>query len=107
MTKYHSDEIVTTRASQTGDTQTTVHVEKNITCTNSLGIIDYVPFFALVLMFIIGIFGFIFALKSRKTYKCPECGETFKAEYMDAKTCKVCGANLEVDNDAQINDKTK
>lgn len=107
MTKYYRDEIVTTRANQASDTQTTVHVEKNITCTRSLDAGDFIPFFALGLMVIIGIFGFIFALKSRKTYRCPECGETFKAEYMDAKTCKVCGANLEVDNNAQINDKTK
>jgi len=107
MTKSYTHETITTRANQAGDTQTTVHVEKNITYTRELNIVDFVPFGVVSLMIIIGIFGFIFALKSRKTYRCPECGETFKAEYMDAKTCKVCGSNLEIDNNAQINDKTK
>ncbi len=55
----------------------------------------------------LGIIGFIKSIASRKNYKCPVCGETFRAENMEAKICTVCGANLEEIRDNDTNDKTK
>lgn len=46
------------------------------------------------------------AVDSRKYYKCPSCGETFRTEFMDAKCCKVCGAPLERTNNEDVSDKT-
>ena len=45
------------------------------------------------------------SLKSRKYYKCPECGESFKSEQMESQCCKVCGAQLVETNDINVNDK--
>mgnify|MGYP002623430423 CR=1 FL=1 len=44
------------------------------------------------------------AIKSRKYYVCPNCGESFRSEHMKSKCCKVCGANLEEKNDENTND---
>ena len=33
------------------------------------------------------------SVKSRKYYKCPECGESFRSEHMNSVCCKVCGAS--------------
>ncbi len=32
---------------------------------------------------------------SRKQYKCPNCGENIKVEYMKAKYCNICGHELQ------------
>ena len=45
------------------------------------------------------------SVKSRKYYKCPECGESFRSEHMDAQCCKVCGAKLVETDDINVNDK--
>ena len=45
------------------------------------------------------------SLKSRKYYKCPECGESFRSEHMESQCCKVCGAQLVETNDVNVNDK--
>ena len=45
------------------------------------------------------------SLKSRKYYRCPKCGESFRSEHMVSKCCKVCGAELEEQNDTNVNDK--
>ncbi len=37
---------------------------------------------------------YYFAVKSRKSYRCPECGEKFTGEYMSASRCGMCGALL-------------
>lgn len=37
---------------------------------------------------------YFFAVKSRKTYKCSQCGEKVQVEYMDASRCGMCGAPL-------------
>ena len=46
------------------------------------------------------------AVDSRKYYKCPGCGESFRAEFMNAKCCKVCGTFLERTDDEDVSDKT-
>lgn len=45
------------------------------------------------------------SVKSRKYYKCPQCGESFRTEHMESKRCKVYGAELEETNDTNVNDK--
>lgn len=46
------------------------------------------------------------AIATRKFYKCPNCGETFRTELMDAKCCKVCGTYLENTDDEKVTDTT-
>lgn len=41
---------------------------------------------------------YYFAVKSRKSYTCPECGEKFKVEYMDTARCGMCGSLLKQEN---------
>ena len=39
---------------------------------------------------------YLFSVRSRKSYRCPQCGETIKnVEYLKAKRCGMCGAPLE------------
>jgi hypothetical protein len=37
---------------------------------------------------------YLFAVRSRKTYSCPQCGEKITTEYLNAKRCGMCGAEL-------------
>lgn len=106
MTKYTSHTVTTTR-NVPQNTTTTVEYDNTVTYTRQIDIGDYIFFGALILVIAIGILGFIKSVMSRKYYRCPVCGESFRAENMDSKTCKVCGANLEETNDSNINDKTK
>lgn len=46
------------------------------------------------------------SVESRKYFKCTSCGETFRTEHMTAKSCKVCGATLEISDDKDVTDKT-
>ncbi|MCI1272947.1 MAG: hypothetical protein LKG27_00735 [Clostridiaceae bacterium] len=66
-----------------------------------IGIIVFVP------VVICGIIGFIKSINSRKYYKCPVCGESFRSENMHPSECKVCGASLEETDDTNVTDKTK
>lgn len=45
------------------------------------------------------------SVNSRKYYKCPQCGESFRSEHMESKCCKVCGAELGQTNNSNVNDK--
>ncbi len=39
---------------------------------------------------------FLFSVSSRKTYRCPQCGETVRnVEHLNAKRCGMCGARLD------------
>ncbi len=44
------------------------------------------------------------SVKSRKYYVCPNCGESFRSEHMDSKCCKVCGTELRLKTDTNVND---
>jgi ribosomal protein S27AE len=45
---------------------------------------------------LIGLALYIFSVMSRKSYRCPKCGErVVDAEYLSAKRCGMCGAPLE------------
>ena len=52
---------------------------------------------ALVLLILV----FLRAKNSRKIYKCPDCGESFRVELMDSSHCNVCGTNVK--NSAESN----
>ena len=106
MTKYTSHTVTTTR-NVPQNTTTTVEYDNTTTYTRQIDVGDYVFFGILILVIVIGIIGFIKSVMSRKYYRCPVCGESFRSENMDSKTCKVCGANLEETNDSNVNDKTK
>ena len=43
----------------------------------------------------LGIIFYVFAVASRKSYRCPQCGERFTTEHLSAKRCGHCGAELE------------
>jgi hypothetical protein len=38
---------------------------------------------------------YVLAVSSRRSYRCPKCGEKLRTEYLDAKRCGMCGAPLE------------
>ena len=42
----------------------------------------------------LAIFLTMLAVQSRKSYRCPECGEKLRVEYLDARRCNVCGSPL-------------
>jgi len=37
---------------------------------------------------------YVFAVGSRKSYRCPHCGEQITTEYLDANRCNMCGTPL-------------
>jgi hypothetical protein len=49
----------------------------------------------LLVVLMIGLVFYVFSVLSRKSYRCPKCGERVGVEYMDAKRCGMCGAPLE------------
>ena len=38
---------------------------------------------------------YLFSCMSRKSYRCPHCGEAVSTEYLNAKHCNMCGASLD------------
>jgi predicted RNA-binding Zn-ribbon protein involved in translation (DUF1610 family) len=44
----------------------------------------------------LGIVALLYGLEvaSRRSYRCPKCGEQIAAEYLKAKRCNTCGAPL-------------
>lgn len=58
-----------------------------------------------VVMAITAVIAYCKSVASRKYYRCPECGESFRTEHMTAQCCKVCGAKLEETVDKNVNDK--
>ena len=46
------------------------------------------------LLILVPIALYVFAVASRKSYRCPQCGEQITTEYLDAKHCNMCGAPL-------------
>ena len=46
------------------------------------------------LVIVIPLVLYLFAAASRKSYRCPKCGEQITAEYLEAKHCNMCGAPL-------------
>ncbi len=44
---------------------------------------------------VLAILFYVLAVSSRRSYRCPQCGEKLQTEYLDAKRCGMCGAPLE------------
>ncbi|MBM9518915.1 hypothetical protein JWG39_03685 [Desulforhopalus vacuolatus] len=57
--------------------------------------------FILLLIFfaVVAAVCYYFAVKSRKTYTCPECGEKVKVEQMETSRCGMCGSLLKKDKE--------
>ena len=54
------------------------------------------PLLILPALLLLGVVLYLFSVRSRKSYRCPQCGETItNVEYMKAKRCGMCGAPLE------------
>ena len=43
---------------------------------------------------ILAVVFYYFSVQSRKFYRCPQCGEKVRVEYMKASRCGMCGAPL-------------
>ncbi len=58
--------------------------------------------FILLILFlaVVAAICYYFAVKSRKTYTCPECGEKTKVEHMETSRCGMCGSLLKLDTKA-------
>ena len=48
----------------------------------------------LPLLVVLGGLFYYLSLQSRKHYRCPECGERFRVEHMEATHCNLCGTPL-------------
>jgi ribosomal protein S27AE len=54
------------------------------------------PFLILGGLLLLGLVFYFFSVVSRKSYRCPQCGESIKnVEHMQAKRCGMCGAQLD------------
>ncbi|MDM8549360.1 hypothetical protein QUF72_04745 [Desulfobacterales bacterium HSG2] len=52
-------------------------------------------FFIIIGFFIaLSVVFYFLAVRSRKTYKCPECGESVRVEQMETARCGMCGSLL-------------
>jgi len=51
-------------------------------------------FLLIFILLILAAFFYYLAVKSRKSYTCPECGEKIKVEHMDTARCGMCGSLL-------------
>jgi ribosomal protein S27AE len=47
-----------------------------------------------IVALILGALLYFFAVSSRRTFKCPECGEIVTTEYLEAHRCGMCGTEL-------------
>ena len=45
-------------------------------------------------LIVLGVIFYYFSVSSRKSYACPQCGERITTEYLDARRCGMCGAEL-------------
>ena len=46
---------------------------------------------------LLGLLFYFFSVRSRKSYRCPKCGETITyVEHMKAERCGMCGAPLDL-----------
>lgn len=54
-------------------------------------------FLLIAFLLILAALVYYFAVRSRKSYTCPECGEKFKVEHMETARCGMCGSQLKQD----------
>ncbi len=54
-----------------------------------------VIFLVLMAVIVLALVFYLFSVLSRKTYRCPQCGEQIRnVEHLDAKRCGMCGAQI-------------
>jgi ribosomal protein S27AE len=54
------------------------------------------PLLIFPILLVLGVVFYIFSLRSRKSYRCPQCGERINyVEHMKATRCGMCGAPLD------------
>ena len=53
-----------------------------------VGVVILLAFIPLAILF------YLLAVRSRKSYRCPACGEAVQVEHMNAQRCGMCGAPL-------------
>lgn len=58
-------------------------------------------FLLLLLIAILAAVFYYFAVKSRKSYTCPECGEKVRVEHMSTSRCSMCGSLLKQDDEEE------
>jgi ribosomal protein S27AE len=56
---------------------------------------DWFVIIGIALLVAVGVVFYMFSVASRKSYRCPQCGERFTTEHLDAKRCGHCGTELE------------
>ncbi|MCP4711309.1 MAG: hypothetical protein GY869_22035 [Planctomycetes bacterium] len=61
-----------------------------------MGVIGVILFYVLIgaVVLTVAVVLYMFAVGSRKSYQCKECGEKLRTEYLDAKRCGMCGAPI-------------
>ena len=52
------------------------------------------PFVPWIVIILLGLIFYFFSVRSRKSYRCPQCGERIRVEHMEAENCNMCGAPL-------------
>lgn len=53
----------------------------------------------LAILAVVAAICFYFAVRSRKSYRCPECGEKIRVEHMETARCGMCGSQLQRDRE--------
>ena len=48
----------------------------------------------MLLLIPLAVLFYVLAVRSRKSYHCPACGESVQVEHMSAQRCGMCGAPL-------------
>lgn len=60
------------------------------------------PFVIFPALLVLGVVFYLFSVRSRKNYRCSQCGETIKnVEYLKAKHCGMCGSPFETTKENQ------
>jgi len=54
----------------------------------------YELFIIIGFFIVLAVVFYFLAVRSRKTYKCPECGESVQVEHMETARCGMCGSLL-------------
>ena len=47
-----------------------------------------------IVVLVLSVIFYVFSVRSRKRYLCPECGESVVTEHMSTSRCGMCGAEI-------------
>ncbi|MDM8524018.1 hypothetical protein QUF80_11680 [Desulfococcaceae bacterium HSG8] len=54
----------------------------------------YEFFIIIIVLIVLSAIFYYLSVRSRKQYKCPECGESVNVEHMETARCGMCGSLL-------------